>query len=1374
MTFIMKNNLRKWKVRLPEKGSSLKKGLFLSVLFLGIGQSYAQKITLHTKKESLKKVMSQIEQQSGFTFFYKSTLLKSSNPVTVNLNEADVHTALEKVFAGQPLQYSIANKTIVIRGNGKSAYRQLKDREFMLTGVLLDSSDYPLDNVEILNTTNKDVAYSNTNGQFQIIANIGDVLLFKSDDINDTRFTIGDNAKATFRIKRNSKLLQMVSIQTSVDKKNPTNFIDVDLTNRNYMNLGQVLQGTIPGVSLQVTSSSTKTVTGVQVVTHGNTSGTNEVSQVRVLSVDQFLKEYSNGQAIIDALAKGDRPSWIPASVTGVLTSTSVTSTLVPQLRGINAFSTASSAMLVVIDGFIRDGFPADYPMSNVESVRVIKDPKELQKWGPKGSNGVILVTTKRNKHRYPTINYTANTYYLPAPKFDRSKMRLASSSQLLDYMKDAYDSSFLSLNGPNSFGQRPASRLLSQLQSGVISENQFSTSWDSLKGLDNQSQLNMMFQNVVNTNHTLSVMGGDEKYRYSFIGSYNISNQNNLRNYNHSYYLNSNNQFNLFDSKLHIDWYLNYIHTDARSGSSFNPTNNDIDPYQMLLNKDGGYEYDYSTLNADANATIMKNGYKNYGVNILEDARLNSSTSVNNRGMSRLNWRWNLLDGLQWQSSIFYNLNNTHNEDFYDKESSYARQLVDQYGATVGNTVDFYAPPGNIMNKNKTNQWDITVRSALSYSKQFGAHSITMSLGGGGYKYQSLRPASNTLYGYNTKTKKGSTVFLPMNNASVYNFYSLLSGGTSLFYPSNLLLNTSGGDSSYNKSLNWNGNVAYNFAKKVDFNFSINNAISPNYGQSPAYATTRSYTSNIGYHLFNRGPRYFINDVSLHGGVTGTVMPTLISSYSNSRYLQSYWNNYGIWITGATPSQQSGQKSKTTFQSLEARLWKDQLNVNVGFNQQKISGLSSVNDNVTTYDSSSSSKYFSFVVNGHFRENLLTFNFNYNKSPEGQSQVNAFGSYDIAKETYFHSKKISTLVADVTIESISPMQALGIMMNTNVPQSGNYSLATNGTYSLLPPKNTDVEAHTKIGFLADKYSVDLRYYNRKTSGLNNNVPILTDPSTGLSSVVTYSEISNKGVEFYLTGNLVKSKLFSYTLTLNGAYNVNVADKVPTSAFTMTSGYLSAYRNGYSVNNLWSYRWAGLDESGNPQIYDHSGKIVSEPDSATLQNSLVYSGTTRAPWNGGIIQEATFGPLVARVTMTFGLGGVMRYYMPAPSGNTIDYSSMVDKRWRHPGDEKKTDIPALAASGVNYASRAFITQYSSNSIQSSDYMRLQEIMVGWNAPSRLLKKLGFTSCSFIVQMQNVAIWTKNNWHIDPAIISSTGQIGMPINKVYSCSVNLGF
>ena len=75
-------------------------------------------------------------------------------------------------------------------------------------------------------------------------------------------------------------------------------------------------------------------------------------------------------------------------------------------IRGVGSI-TQSTAPLYVIDGFPQEesNFNSINP-SDIESIDILKDASSTAIYGARGSNGVVLVTTKRGKTEKPTLTY--------------------------------------------------------------------------------------------------------------------------------------------------------------------------------------------------------------------------------------------------------------------------------------------------------------------------------------------------------------------------------------------------------------------------------------------------------------------------------------------------------------------------------------------------------------------------------------------------------------------------------------------------------------------------------------------------------------------------------------------------------------------------------------------------------------------------------------------------------------------------------------------------------------------------------------------------------------------------------------------------------
>ncbi|HYG19336.1 MAG TPA: SusC/RagA family TonB-linked outer membrane protein, partial [Ohtaekwangia sp.] len=78
-------------------------------------------------------------------------------------------------------------------------------------------------------------------------------------------------------------------------------------------------------------------------------------------------------------------------------------------IRGTNSIS-ANTDPLYVVDGVIFFGSTNDINPNDIESIEVLKDASAVAIYGTRGSNGVILITTKRGTTGKPTITYNGYT----------------------------------------------------------------------------------------------------------------------------------------------------------------------------------------------------------------------------------------------------------------------------------------------------------------------------------------------------------------------------------------------------------------------------------------------------------------------------------------------------------------------------------------------------------------------------------------------------------------------------------------------------------------------------------------------------------------------------------------------------------------------------------------------------------------------------------------------------------------------------------------------------------------------------------------------------------------------------------------------------
>ncbi len=206
-----------------------------------------------------------------------------------------------------------------------------------------------------------------------------------------------------------------------------------------------------------------------------------------------------------------DRLSKIPVNnvmqaIQGAVSNVTVTqSSSIPgdapsaQVRGKNSIN-ANSEPYIVVDGIPltrTDGSINDINPNDIESVEVLKDPSAVAIYGVNGSNGVILITTKRGTTGKPSIRYSGyggieQAAHVPEP---------VSGEELLKRYAE-----YARITNTSLFNGGPV-------------RNEYE--YDNYKNGVTTDWLDAVMQTGVVQNHNVSLSGGSENAKYFVSGDY-------------------------------------------------------------------------------------------------------------------------------------------------------------------------------------------------------------------------------------------------------------------------------------------------------------------------------------------------------------------------------------------------------------------------------------------------------------------------------------------------------------------------------------------------------------------------------------------------------------------------------------------------------------------------------------------------------------------------------------------------------------------------------------------------------------------------------------------------------------------------------------
>ncbi|MDP4208561.1 MAG: TonB-dependent receptor [Bacteroidota bacterium] len=184
------------------------------------------------------------------------------------------------------------------------------------------------------------------------------------------------------------------------------------------------------------------------------------------------------------------------------------------KLRGVSSFNNSTPL-------YIIDGVPTpvnDYPMSDIETIQVLKDASAAAIYGSRAANGVIIITTKRGQKGKMKIDYSgyigvqniAKRYDVTNAKDYQKLVNLATYNAKMTMA--SYTGDTLPMNNPKDprFSKYDTDWQKECEKTGVITEHNI-----SLSGGSDKSTYNTSFNYF---NQTGTMVGNGPNYkRYSF-----------------------------------------------------------------------------------------------------------------------------------------------------------------------------------------------------------------------------------------------------------------------------------------------------------------------------------------------------------------------------------------------------------------------------------------------------------------------------------------------------------------------------------------------------------------------------------------------------------------------------------------------------------------------------------------------------------------------------------------------------------------------------------------------------------------------------------------------------------------------------------------
>ncbi len=304
------------------------------------------------------------------------------------------------------------------------------------------------------------------------------------------------------------------------------------------------------------------------------------------------------------------------------------------------------------------------------------------------------------------------------------------------------------------------------------------------------------------------------------------------------------------------------------------------------------------------------------------------------------------------------------------------------------------------------------------------------------------------------------------------------------------------------------------------------------------------------------------------------------------------------------------------------------------------------------------------------------------------------------------------------------------------------------------------------MGFLNGRLNATIDVYRKKTSDLLLNVPI--GQWWGFSNqIINAGSIENKGIELSVTSDNIRKKDFTWSTTLNIAYNrqkcLSLANNVSIiSANTANpSGVVSAreftrLEPGKELGLIYGFKYIGVIKSGETYAPQPNSK-PGDPKYADLdgngvinQNDRTYLGNTNPHYIAGLGNDFQYKEFNLNVFFQ----GAFDYSLYNMNRLVLESTTSTDalNRWVA-GKNENTDIPR-----EGYFLSKYGSYVNSRFVEPASYIRLKLVSLSYNVPASLLKRTRFIDgIRVYASGQNLLTITKYTG-TDPEVNTHSGNL----------------
>ncbi|MBO9202814.1 MULTISPECIES: SusC/RagA family TonB-linked outer membrane protein [Niastella] len=398
--------------------------LLLAATLQVSAKSWSQeKITLSVTNAPMEQVFNSITAQTGLSFLYRPEYVRGKT-VTINVANATLKAVMEICLKEQQLNYTVVGKIVgvhPVKSSGKIGELQSQQQidQGDIKGRVLTKEGEPLVSANVVNKRTGKGTITDANGGFLLHdCNLNDIIVISYTGFAPRNIKISEFITLTLVMEPAINQLDQVVMQaygTTTQRLSTGSIAKVtaeEISKQPVVNPLQALQGKVPGLIISQTNGYASAPFKVEIRGRNNING--------IFSGEPLF--------VIDG---------VPLTIMEITDNP-------------DNYSIGSK-------GLIQNGFvgPAlgqspffNINPSDIESIEILKDADATSIYGSRGSNGVILVTTKKGKAGKSKLDVNANLGISEVSRY----WDMLDTKQYLQMRREAFTNAGQNMTAGNAF----------------------------------------------------------------------------------------------------------------------------------------------------------------------------------------------------------------------------------------------------------------------------------------------------------------------------------------------------------------------------------------------------------------------------------------------------------------------------------------------------------------------------------------------------------------------------------------------------------------------------------------------------------------------------------------------------------------------------------------------------------------------------------------------------------------------------------------------------------------------------------------------------------------------------------------------------------